>query len=110
MRTAYSQSKTIQVQGGHVDLCGLVGGSLTASRAGSVGADRATKARATCANAASTFNPVLADVSINATWYSRANRCPSSRRTARSRPLSDLLPAQRKCFYGLHFACTFEVL
>jgi len=43
-------------------------------------------------NANSTLRPVLADVSMNGTLYSCANRSPSSRLTARSVPQSDLLP------------------
>lgn len=42
-------------------------------------------------NANSTFNPVLADVSIKATLYSLANLSPSSRFTSRS-VQSALLP------------------
>ena len=48
--------------------------------------------RATARNANSTLRPVLADVSMNGTLYSCANRSPSSRLTARSVPQSDLLP------------------
>lgn len=46
---------------------------------------------ATARNAKSTFSPVFADVSINVTLYSRANRSPSSRLTSRSGQ-SALLP------------------
>lgn len=47
---------------------------------------------ATAVNASSTLSPVLAEVSINGTRYSRDNLSPSSRFTARSAPQSDLLP------------------
>lgn len=39
---------------------------------------------ATAKNAKSTLSPVFAEVSINVTLYSRANRSPSSRFTSRS--------------------------
>lgn len=76
-----------------MERCSWVGCARTASLEGSTGFAFATRERATWAKAASTFSPVFADVSINATWYSLAKRCPSSRLTALSKPLSDLLPA-----------------
>lgn len=95
--------------GGHEDLCSCDGCARTASLEGSTGFAFATKDRATWANAASTFNPVFAEVSINETWYSRARRCPSSRLTALSRPLSDLLPVITSHVVGLdNVRCTYK--
>lgn len=49
---------------------------------------------ATAKKANSTFNPLLADVSINATLYSLESLSPSSLLTARSDPQSALLPVK----------------